>query len=192
MSDIWYLNDSDLMLQPAIVIGEPGACPRHWASRCRPLAFEDSAPDPHGPRGGVSGACMWGVHHARVEVATDHFERRYLNSAGVRRRDLNPMIRHRSSLGSSLGSAAPAAGEQRGFCRPDEGGISIDRVVDPDVASGEDIRPVPTTISVLASSVWQEKRPSRHSHSHPARAAKPIAQPQRVISPENLFMSTSL
>ena len=81
ISDIWYLNDSDLMLQPAIVIGEPGvnAASAHWASRVpTAFAFENSHQIHMDLEGAYQVACMWGVDHSKVEVATDHFERRYL------------------------------------------------------------------------------------------------------------------
>ncbi len=40
LTDIWYLNDTDLLMQPAIVIGEPGvnAASAHWGARL-PKAF---------------------------------------------------------------------------------------------------------------------------------------------------------
>lgn len=81
VSDIWYLNDSDLMLQPAVVIGEPGvnAATAHWASRIpKAFSFQDSHQVLMDLEGPYPVACMWGVDHARTEVATDHFERRYL------------------------------------------------------------------------------------------------------------------
>ena len=81
VSDIWYLNDSDLMLQPAVVIGEPGvnAATAHWASRIpKAFSFQDSHQVLMDLEGPYPVACMWGVDHARTEVAADHFERRYL------------------------------------------------------------------------------------------------------------------
>ena len=81
LSDIWYLNDSDLMLQPAIVIGEPGvnAATAHWASRIpKAFSFQNSHQVLMDLEGPYPVACMWGVDHAKTEVATDHFERRYL------------------------------------------------------------------------------------------------------------------
>ena len=81
MSDIWYLNDSDLMLQPAIIIGDPGvnAASAHWAARVpTAFAFENSHQIHMDLDGAYQVACISGVDHAKVEVATDHFERRYL------------------------------------------------------------------------------------------------------------------
>ena len=81
MTDIWYLNDVDLMLQPAIVIGDPGvnAATAHWATRI-PKAFvvdesHQVLMDLDGPD---RTACMWGVDATKTEAATDHFETRYL------------------------------------------------------------------------------------------------------------------
>jgi hypothetical protein len=82
ISDIWYLNDSDLMLQPSIVVGEPGvnAASAHWAARIpKAFSFENSHQVLMDLEGPFPVACMWGVDHARTEVAADHFERRYLH-----------------------------------------------------------------------------------------------------------------
>ena len=81
LSDIWYLNDADLMLQPAVVIGEPGvnAATAHWATRI-PKAFvvDESHQVLMDLEGPDRVACMWGVDAAKTEAATDHFEMRYL------------------------------------------------------------------------------------------------------------------
>ena len=81
VSDIWYLNDSELMLQPAVVIGEPGvnAASAHWASRLHKAFVVDGS---HQVLLDLTGpdrvACMWGVEVAGTEAATGHFEQRYL------------------------------------------------------------------------------------------------------------------
>ena len=81
VSDIWYLNDSELMLQPAIVIGEPGvnAASAHWAARLPKAFVVDGSHqvllDMEGPD---RVACMWGVGVAGTEAAADQFEERYL------------------------------------------------------------------------------------------------------------------
>lgn len=83
MSDIWYLNEVDLMLQPAIVIGDPGvnAATAHWATRISKAFVVDESHqvlmDLEGPD---RVACMWGVDAAKTEAATDHFESRYLQA----------------------------------------------------------------------------------------------------------------
>lgn len=81
MTDIWYLNEVDLMLQPAIVIGEPGvnAATAHWATRI-PKAFvvDESHQVLMDLEGPDRTACMWGVDPTKTEAATDHFESRYL------------------------------------------------------------------------------------------------------------------
>ena len=83
ITDLWYLNEPALMLQPTITIGEPGvnAASAHWASRV-PSAFvvdgsHQVLMDLEGPH---RAACMWGVDFAKTEAATDHFELRYLEA----------------------------------------------------------------------------------------------------------------
>lgn len=81
VSDIWYLNDADLMLQPAVIVGEPGlnAASAHWAARLPKAFVVDGSHqvllDMEGPD---RVACMWGVGVAGTEAATDQFEQRYL------------------------------------------------------------------------------------------------------------------
>jgi hypothetical protein len=74
-------NDTDLLMQPAIVIGEPGvnAASAHWGARL-PKAFvvDGSHQILLDPEGIDQVACLWGAGPAGTEAAADHFERHYL------------------------------------------------------------------------------------------------------------------
>lgn len=81
VTDIWYLNTPDLLLQPAVVIGEPAlnAASAHWSGRLPKAFVVDGSHqvllDLEGPD---RVACMWGMGAAGTEAATDRFEQRYL------------------------------------------------------------------------------------------------------------------
>ena len=83
LTDIWYLNDTDLLMQPAIVIGEPGvnAASAHWGARL-PKAFvvDGSHQILLDPEGIDQVACLWGAGPSGTEAAADHFERHYLEA----------------------------------------------------------------------------------------------------------------
>lgn len=81
VTDIWYLNTPELMLQPAVVIGEPAlnAATAHWANRLPKAFVVDGSHqvllDLEGPD---RVACMWGLGPSGTEAAADRFEARYL------------------------------------------------------------------------------------------------------------------
>ena len=81
VTDIWYLNTPELMLQPAVVIGEPAlnAASAHWSGRLPKAFVVDGSHqvllDLEGPD---RVACMWGMGAAGTEAAADRFESRYL------------------------------------------------------------------------------------------------------------------
>jgi hypothetical protein len=81
VTDLWYLNDRDLMLQPTISLGDPeqNAASAFYGSRLptmlmvegqyRVLLDQDA---------GIGHACLWGTNHATTETAVEAFIERAL------------------------------------------------------------------------------------------------------------------
>lgn len=82
-TDLWYLNQDDLMQRPTIAIGEPGvnAATAYFANRL-PGAFmvEGSMQVQMDLEGGTPAACIWGADHAATAAAVETFIERYLDS----------------------------------------------------------------------------------------------------------------
>ena len=82
-SDVWFLNDRDLMRQPCITIGEPGhnAATAYYASRL-PKAYvvEGVCAVQFDPQFLDGSACLWGVDAASTELAFDAFVSRHLDA----------------------------------------------------------------------------------------------------------------
>ena len=81
VTDVWYLNDDQLRLQPTIMIGDPSvnAASAMFANRL-PCAFaiEEACqvlldPEMLEPR-----ACLWGVDDEGTRLAWERFESRWL------------------------------------------------------------------------------------------------------------------
>ncbi|MDZ4829805.1 MAG: hypothetical protein SGJ09_06355 [Phycisphaerae bacterium] len=81
-TDLWFLNDRDLMRQPCIAIGEPGlnAATAYYASRLpRSYVVEDVCAVQFDPQFLESSVCLWGVDARATEAAFDAFVTRYLD-----------------------------------------------------------------------------------------------------------------
>lgn len=76
VTDAWFLNDSDLMRQPCIAIGEPGynAASAHYAARL-PKAYvvEERFAVQFDPELLDGSVCLWGVDAASTESAVEIF-----------------------------------------------------------------------------------------------------------------------
>ena len=82
-TDMWYLNDADLLARPSIIIGEPSvnAAAAYFANRL-PTAFvvdeqfevqlDVEFIDLH--------ACLWGVGHEATQASVEAFSLRYLEA----------------------------------------------------------------------------------------------------------------
>lgn len=81
-SDLWYLNNEELMEAPAIVVGGPGvnAATAFYANRL-PIAFvvKDTLQVQLDVAHHEPWACVWGVDHATTVSAVDLFTERYLD-----------------------------------------------------------------------------------------------------------------
>ncbi len=81
LTDLWYLNDSELMLQPTMSIGSPGknAASAFLATRL-PTAFlvEDQYQVLMDQEAGIGHACFWGESHEASALATSTFIDRFL------------------------------------------------------------------------------------------------------------------
>lgn len=83
LTDLWYLNDRELMLQPTIAIGDPeqNAASALFASRVPvALVVEDRYRVLLDQDGGIGHACMWGTSHEATRTAVDTFCDRHLTS----------------------------------------------------------------------------------------------------------------
>lgn len=82
-TDLWYLNDSDLLTRPAIIVGEPAvnAAAAYFANRLPTALVVDETYevqldveliDLH--------VCLWGVNHEATAAAVEAFAGRYLDA----------------------------------------------------------------------------------------------------------------
>lgn len=81
--DLWYLNAGDLMLSPAIAIGDPehNAASAYLASRMpTSLVVEDSLRVHVDPEYVDLRACLWGIDPPATAAGVDLFIERYLDS----------------------------------------------------------------------------------------------------------------
>ncbi len=80
-TDLWYLNTSELMLQPTIVIGDPAwnAASAYFATRVPSAMIIDEAFRIHvDPEFVDLKACLWGTERATTQNALETFTERYL------------------------------------------------------------------------------------------------------------------
>jgi hypothetical protein len=80
-TDLWFLNDRELMRQPCIVIGEPGvnAAAAHYAARLpRVYVVENHCAVQFDPQFLDGSACLWGIGHRGTLDAFEMFANRYL------------------------------------------------------------------------------------------------------------------
>ena len=81
VSDLWYLNDRELMLQPTIAIGDPeqNAASAFYGSRLPTmLMVEEQYRVLMDQDAGIGHACLWGTSHAATVTAVDAFLERCL------------------------------------------------------------------------------------------------------------------
>lgn len=82
VSDVWFLNDRDLMQQPCIALGPPGvnAASAHYAARL-PKAYvvEDRFAIQFDLEMLDGSVCIWGVDPASTEAAVEVFANRHLD-----------------------------------------------------------------------------------------------------------------
>lgn len=81
-TDVWFLNDRDLMRQPSIAIGEPGlnAATAYYASRLpKSYVVEERCAVQFDPQFLECSVCLWGVDSRSTEAAFDAFVQRYLD-----------------------------------------------------------------------------------------------------------------
>lgn len=81
-SDLWYLNNEELLERPAISIGGPGvnAATAFLAGRLpRAFVLDETFQVLLDPEFCARWACMWGVDHAATVSAVDLFAERYLD-----------------------------------------------------------------------------------------------------------------
>ncbi|MBM43718.1 MAG: hypothetical protein CMJ36_01705 [Phycisphaerae bacterium] len=81
MTDLWYLNDHALMLQPSMSIGSPAsnAASAMLATRLpTALLVEGQYQVLMDQEGGIGHACFWGEHHEASVLATSTFIDRFL------------------------------------------------------------------------------------------------------------------
>ncbi|MFO0828383.1 MAG: hypothetical protein U0572_09550 [Phycisphaerales bacterium] len=82
-TDLWFLNDRDLMRQPCIAIGEPGvnAATAYYASRLpKTYVIEDMCAVQFDPLFLEGSVCIWGVDARSTESAVETFAQRYLDA----------------------------------------------------------------------------------------------------------------
>ena len=82
VTDLWYLNDRELMLQPTISLGDPeqNAASALYGSRLPTmLMVEDQYRILLEQDSGIGHACLWGTNHAATETAVDAFKERALH-----------------------------------------------------------------------------------------------------------------
>lgn len=76
VTDLWYLNDRELMLQPTIAIGDPeqNAASAFYGSRLPTmLMIEEQYRVLMDQDAGIGHACLWGTTHAATVTAVDAF-----------------------------------------------------------------------------------------------------------------------
>jgi len=81
VTDLWYLNDRDLMLQPTISLGDPeqNAASAFYGSRLPTmLMVEGQYRVLLDQDGGIGHACLWGMNHAATAAAVEAFIERGL------------------------------------------------------------------------------------------------------------------
>ncbi len=82
-SDVWFLNDRELMQQPCIAIGEPGhnAATAYYASRLpKTYVIEDVCAIQFDPQFLDGSVCLWGADVRATETAFKAFVERHLDS----------------------------------------------------------------------------------------------------------------
>ena len=83
VTDLWYLNDRDLMLQPTISIGDPeqNAASAFYGGRLPTmLMVEEQYRVLMDQDAGIGHACLWGTSHAATITAVEAFIDRCLPS----------------------------------------------------------------------------------------------------------------
>lgn len=83
LTDVWYLNDQALRLQPTICVGGPevNAATAFHASRIpTALIVEDAYRIQLDPEGLDTAACLWGTDPVRTAEAVACFVARYLDA----------------------------------------------------------------------------------------------------------------
>lgn len=81
VTDLWYLNDREMMLQPTICIGDPeqNAASAFYGSRLPTmLMVEDQYRILMDQDSGIGHACFWGTCHSATVTAADAFIERAL------------------------------------------------------------------------------------------------------------------
>jgi hypothetical protein len=82
LTDLWYLNDRDLLVQPSIVIGDPeqnAASAFHAPRLPTILLVEEHYRILMDQDGGIGHACMWGSGHDATISAVSTFVDRFLS-----------------------------------------------------------------------------------------------------------------
>jgi hypothetical protein len=83
VSDVWFLNDRDLMQQPCITIGEPGlnAATAYYATRLpKSYVVENVCAIQFDPQFLDGSVCIWGKDAASTELAVETFIARHLEA----------------------------------------------------------------------------------------------------------------
>jgi hypothetical protein len=83
VSDVWFLNDSDLMRQPCIAIGEPGhnAAVAYYANRLPRAYVVDELCAIQFDQEFIDGSvCLWGANANGTEAAVEAFVSRHLDA----------------------------------------------------------------------------------------------------------------
>lgn len=81
-TDVWYLNNQELLQRPAIALGEPGvnAATAYLSNRLPTALVVDHTLRVHlDPEFVNVQACLWGVDSAATATAIDMFIERYLD-----------------------------------------------------------------------------------------------------------------
>ncbi|MEE2719687.1 MAG: hypothetical protein VX727_07870 [Planctomycetota bacterium] len=81
VTDLWYLNDRELMLQPTIAIGDPeqNAASAFFGGRLPTmLMVEEQYRVLMDQDAGIGHACLWGTSHAATVTAVEAFIERCL------------------------------------------------------------------------------------------------------------------
>lgn len=82
-TDVWFLNNQELLARPAISIGEPGvnAATAYLSNRLPTALVVDHALRIHlDPEFAELHACLWGVNAQTTAIAVDMFVERYLEA----------------------------------------------------------------------------------------------------------------
>lgn len=81
VTDVWYLNDEALRLQPVIAIGDPGvnAASAYFATRLPAVyAVENACQVLLDPALLEPKVCMWGVNDSSTEAVVEYFNRKWI------------------------------------------------------------------------------------------------------------------